>query len=828
MDLVTNSVAIEDGSREATLEHFMRERGIDRMETLVSKAEAKGLASETPGAMNAIRSLIQPMAEGVAELFAAERARKMGRPSIVMSKIGEMEPDLVAYLTIKETINYAAGRCPLGRLTHHIGSVLEDEVRMAVFDNAAPKLYRTVDRDVKRKSWDAVHAELIFSAAAKAADIELPRWSRADKMQVGTRLVDILIERTGLMTAFDVHERKNSTVKVVEMTEFGRRWIADFNSKAGLLRPSLTPTVVPPVKWVGTTGGGYLTHAIRSFCVVKRTYRSHVEALKAAPGMPAIYRAMNAIQETPWAINGKVLDVMLEADERGILLPGMPPPNPNPLPERPADIDTNEAARRAWKEKAKLVYEQNAEDEGRRLELAQLLTIGKEYRGDAQIYFPQQLDFRGRVYSIPNTLHPQGSDRGKALLHFGPGKPLGDTGLRWLGIHGANEFGVDKVSFDDRVAWAMEHREAAAACARDPFSNRWWTEADKPWEFLSWCFEFGAIDWSNSPEAFVSHLPVAQDGSCNGLQHFSAMLRDPVGGAAVNLVPSDVPQDIYQRVADRAVERLAKEVADARAEGREDEKARWAYGWLAFGLNRKITKRPVMVLPYGGTMTSCLEYTRAAVREQIKDGKGHNFGDELPKAEAYLASTIWAAIGDVVVAARAVMSWLQKVARVAAKAGVPLQWTTPSGFVAHQEYRDLRRRRVESRLRGAVVKVYYQEDTDQLNVSRQALGISPNFVHSMDASAMMLTINRCLDDGIGAFAMIHDSYGTYAADTDRLSQHLRSAFVDMYEEHDVLREFRDAVVAALPPEASEFDIPPLPQMGTLDLQRVRESAYFFA
>lgn len=43
--------------------------------------------------------------------------------------------------------------------------------------------------------------------------------------------------------------------------------------------------------------------------------------------------------------------------------------------------------------------------------------------------------------------------------------------------------------------------------------------------------------------------PSAQDGSCNGLQHYAALGRDSVGAASVNLLPSDVPQDVYSGVA---------------------------------------------------------------------------------------------------------------------------------------------------------------------------------------------------------------------------------------------------------------------------------------
>lgn len=815
---MTNSVTIVAPPREVALEEAMRDVGAHRQREHVNRAWETGALADTAGGVEVIRHIVGPMSAAFAA-FKASELERTGRPSTVFQIVGDLPDDLVAYLTVREAMNLAAKGAPLLRVARQIASAIEDEVRMAVFDQQAPALYATVERQARRKSWDARHMELVFSTTAEAAEIELPRWSTTEKVHIGVKLLDLMAEHTGLITISLMNKRRNQTVHQIALSEVGRRWIDEFNDKAALLRPVLTPTVAPPAPWVTTTGGGYMTHAIRKFPIVKRTFRAHVDALKAAPMAP-VYRAMNAIQDTPWAINSRVLEVIETATDRTIRLPGLPLPDPEPLPPRPADIDTNEDALRSWKQAAKLVYESNAEMEGRRLELAQLLTIGREYRDEDALYFPHQLDFRGRVYAMPQMLHPQGSDRAKGLLQFAEGKPVGDAGMRWLAIQGANTFGFDKASFQDREGWAWAHTEDALRCALDPFGYRWWTEADSPWCFLAWCFEWGQLSLSGAGPGHISRIPIALDGSCNGLQHFSAMLRDPVGGAAVNLLPADKPQDIYQRVADRATEKLRELLLD-------NEKGWYARGWIDFGLSRKITKRPVMVLPYGGTMSSCLEYTRAAVREQIKEGKENPFGDELTKAEAFLAGVIWSAIGDVVVAAREVMGWLQKVARVAAKCGVPIQWTAPSGFVAHQEYRDQRHRRIESRLRGAIVKVSHYEDTDQLDVPKQALAISPNFVHSMDAAAMMLTINRCLDDGITSFAMIHDSYGTHAADTERMAHHLRSAFVAMYEEHDVLAEFLEGVAQRLPEDARCL-LPPPPPKGTLDLQRVSESAYFFA
>lgn len=47
---------------------------------------------------------------------------------------------------------------------------------------------------------------------------------------------------------------------------------------------------------------------------------------------------------------------------------------------------------------------------------------------------------------------------------------------------------------------------------------------------------------SGNPEEYVSHLPIHQDGSCNGLQHYAALGRDEIGAKSVNLAPCPAPQ----------------------------------------------------------------------------------------------------------------------------------------------------------------------------------------------------------------------------------------------------------------------------------------------
>jgi DNA-directed RNA polymerase len=101
-------------------------------------------------------------------------------------------------------------------------------------------------------------------------------------------------------------------------------------------------------------------------------------------------------------------------------------------------------------------------------------------------------------------------------------------------------------------------------------------------------------------------------------------------------------------------------------------------------------------------------------------------------------------------------------------------------------------------------------------------GISPNFVHSMDSAHLMRTVNRCVEEGIVDFAMVHDSFGCHAGDIDVMHKVLRTEFVDMYRV-DWMREFREEIQAQVGDE-----IPAAPPMGTLDLNGVMESDFFFS
>ena len=72
---------------------------------------------------------------------------------------------------------------------------------------------------------------------------------------------------------------------------------------------------------------------------------------------------------------------------------------------------------------------------------------------------------------------------------------------------------------------------------------------------------------------------------------------------------------------------------------------------------------------------------------------------------------------------------------------------------------------------------------------------SPNFVHSLDATHMMLTAINCAQQGL-TFASVHDSYWTHAADVEKMNRTIRETFIALHESN-VLKKLDEEVTYSL-------------------------------
>lgn len=822
--------------RQEQLEDNCLSKGAARFRERLETAKSKGRETTIGAARKLLVEAINPVEKGIqAMLDEAKTPGRRGRRHFAVKWCEAVGADVAAYITVKVVLDVMASRAPVRKVASSICALLIDELRYRRFQEQAPGLFKY--RMGKFQTSNYAHMARSLDAAINYAKVDMSDLVMLPsvKMLVGTKLLDILIETTGLCA---IEQRFSKQTRSVRRKEVRRElllvpakdtaeWMQLRNLALEFLWPVNLPMIVPPLPWAPGQRGGYRFAMRDKHDLVRSPSRITQEKVRATP-MPIVYAAVNRIQETAWRINPHVLSLVQQLVERGGGVANLPSTEPFRLPLKPADIATNEIARRQWRREASKVKADEHERQVKAKEFSNTLTTALAVHREDAIFFPCNVDFRGRVYPIVNYLSPQGDDLSKALLTFAQGKPLGTDGADWLATHGANCLGetpdglkLSKATLQERCNWIVTHTLDIEAIAADPFSNTWWHTADDPFQFYAFCVEWAgyvAAARKGEGEEYVCSLPCAMDGTCNGLQHFAAMLRDQSGGEAVNLVPQDRPQDIYQRIADDVLRQLEYLAVD-------DELARL---WLTSGLvNRKLCKRPTMTFGYGSKKFGFREQLLKYLQEQPdwKTIDRHFTSSDTPMAPracSLMALLIDNALKLHVDGACRGMEWLQKVARHVAQQGLCLEWQVPgTNFPVRQEYMTVTKRQIKTMLAGKVIQPALYEATPEPNANKQSNAIAPNFVHSLDAAALMMTVELAASEGVESFAMVHDSYGTLPADCATLAQCTREAFFKLYTRYDVLESFRAQMACVW------ADVPAPPTKGTLDPSGVLVSDYFF-
>ena len=146
-----------------------------------------------------------------------------------------------------------------------------------------------------------------------------------------------------------------------------------------------------------------------------------------------------------------------------------------------------------------------------------------------------------------------------------------------------------------------------------------------------------------------------------------------------------------------------------------------------------------------------------------------------------------------------------------------IEWDTPSGFRARYEKFTMMDFKQRATLNGKQIKHVLRTPTDKPDIHGFMCGISPNYIHSMDAAHMALVIA----DWDGDFGAVHDSFATHASDVEELLKRTKSVFISMYDSPNYFNEIRKNLT-------DNKDNVEQPELGTLDIGGINDSEYFFA
>ncbi|TVY90924.1 DNA-directed RNA polymerase, mitochondrial [Lachnellula willkommii] len=650
------------------------------------------------------------------------------------------------------------------------------------------------------------------------------QWPTSMKAKIGAFLMHALVEVAKVPVALEHAETKQIMTQLQPALshtfkfKMGKKYgvvIANKNLVQSLKREPVhsllakhLPMLVEPEPWTLFNKGGFIVHPSKLIRVKlgDRDQRYYAEAAIGHGDLTDLCKGLDVLGKTEWNINQPVFEVMLEAWNSGDAVGNIAPESPKLVipPEPEATRDPLE--RRRWIREVKGVENQRTGLHSVRCFQNFQLEIARALRNES-FYFPHNMDFRGRAYPIPPYLNHMGADHCRGLLKFGKGKELGVAGLKWLKIHLANVFGFDKASLTEREAFSNTHKDDIYDSATNPLKGaRWWLKAEDPWQCLAACIELRNALESPDPTRFISKLPVHQDGTCNGLQHYAALGGDVWGAKQVNLEPGDRPADVYTAVANLVKEAIA-----------EDKEKNDPFALVLDGkITRKTVKQTVMTNVYGVTWVGARDQVKKQLLAAHHDLPNGTEVNALSLA-SYVAQKIFTALSTMFRGAHDIQYWFGACASRVSTCLTPEQidrvegelpamalkkgsvktgargfnpdealqfkstviWTTPLHMPVVQPYRTSKSRSIPTTMQTVALQEPHRSHA--VSKRKQLQAFPPNFIHSLDATHMLLSAIKCDELGL-TFAAVHDSFWTHASDIGTMNGVLRDAFIKIHSE----------------------------------------------
>ena len=496
------------------------------------------------------------------------------------------------------------------------------------------------------------------------------------------RLVSDILASTNLFTTV-----VSGGITCITLSEEGHKLIDKRILKAARDSFEYRPMICKPRDWT-EDGGGYLSVDIPF--VKEGDWK--VEQGEHGD-MSLAMAACNKLQAVPYRVNEKLLELLPETGYR------------------PEDVIKIAKKGRRHRRTERL----------QRKEAMKTIGIAADSAG-MPLYFPCNIDFRGRIYYLPVGLKPEGSDIGKALLEFEECCVIEtQEQAKWLKIHYANEFHMDKIPLNERVEWAD---------SQDIMASEWDTYTQ-----LAAMLELNAcMEALEAGEAYESRLPVALDYTCQGYQIISSLLRDKSCAELVNTLPDSKVNCVY--------------LAVAKAAGDDIE--------------RGMAKACVMPDGYGATMSG-----KTAGVDKLD-------GHDLTFKECYaIATRIEAGIEIVCPSVSLFKAHIAAEAKAAKLLGEAYTYTLPSGFKLNALYKKVKTKAINA----GGYKLRYKEQAEGLG-KENVTSASANTVHAIDANILQEIVTRTEWPVVA----IHDSVATLAKGCDDLHEKSIESFVDVLEQ----------------------------------------------
>ena len=297
--------------------------GQGRYRNKLESAQGREAELESKHGQRLMRSLLPDYAEAIIEW--KDSFANYARKARYQLDIENLDARVIAYISIKSVIDSISKKRPLSQVSIYLGARIEDELRCRFLCETNEEKAQGILLGAKRRKGTTAKVRHVRGSmrheTEKHGKPEWQKWGVRDKLNMGLNMVELLRIHTGIIEyVYILEQRKRKPTRYVAATDELLQWIEDFNSDRELLEPFWLPTVDIPKPWTNVWDGGYDEGSVflPSVPFIKTTNMEYLRSIESS--LPEPMEAVNLIQQTPWKVNNRVLDVMKWSWDNNLVL----------------------------------------------------------------------------------------------------------------------------------------------------------------------------------------------------------------------------------------------------------------------------------------------------------------------------------------------------------------------------------------------------------------------------------------------------------------------------------------------------------------------------
>ena len=235
------------------LEKSVVQGGIERYHRGLNNLLNKGLEAETSHGRTIIYNMIRPLAEGVIAMMRTEPSK-----SAVLLKIRDTDPYQLAYLSLVSMINTLSGENrKLIKVAKNIGTTLETQIVIDEWIAQDPEVANEILKMAMKKKDLGYENKRAGVLNKMKKDGVLNAWTDSQRINVGVRFVDLIVQELGFVELERRTLGRNKTPYFVCATEATETWVKKFHQHNETSSPQYKPSLIEPREWTDLFDGGY-------------------------------------------------------------------------------------------------------------------------------------------------------------------------------------------------------------------------------------------------------------------------------------------------------------------------------------------------------------------------------------------------------------------------------------------------------------------------------------------------------------------------------------------------------------------------------------------